>query len=198
MIEKTTTDMLQIGDTIISLDLFDVKFICDIPVCKGSCCVHGDSGAPLEDDEVQILKKIYPIVKPYLQAEGIKAIEEQGTSLIDSDGDEVTPLINNKECAFTIFDKGIALCGIEKAYVDGLIDFQKPLSCHLYPVRIKKYPTFDAVNYDEWELCKPACALGKKEGLQVYKFLKDPLIRKYGKDWYEELEIAADALKDRL
>lgn len=186
--------MLQIGDAIISLDLFDVKFICDLQACKGSCCIHGDSGAPLEDEEVKILENIYPKIKHYLQPEGVKYIDELGTSVIDSDGDKVTPLIDNKECAYTIFDNEIAYCGIEKAWNDGLIDFQKPLSCHLYPVRIKKYPTFEAVNYDKWDLCDPACKLGVEKSLPLYVFLKEPLIRKYGVEWYDELKLAAEVL----
>ena len=186
--------MLQIGDALISLDVIEEQFLCNLSACHGNCCVFGDSGAPLEDDEVEILKSTYPGVKKYLQKDGIKAIKELGTSVIDVDGDKVTPLINGKECAYTIFENNIALCGIEKAYNDGMVDFKKPLSCHLYPIRVKKYNEFQAVNYDKWDLCKSACDLGKEKNLRVYKFLKEPLIRKFGVEWYNELENTAEVL----
>lgn len=186
--------MLQIGDTLISLDIIDKKFICDVPKCLGKCCEHGDSGAPLEDEEAAIIKAEYISIKPYLSEKGIKSIEEIGTSTIDSDGDLVTTLIDNKECSFTVYEKGIATCGIERAWENGDCSLQKPISCHLYPIRLKKYPTFTAVNYDEWDVCKPALLLGRKENLPLYKFLKTPLIRKFGDDWYAELELAAESL----
>ena len=187
--------MLQIGNTLVSLDIIEKEFICDLSVCHGSCCVHGDSGAPLEKEELTMLEADYPYIKSYLQAEGRKAIEQQGLSVIDADGDIVTPLIDSKECAFTIFENEIAFCGIERAWEDGLIKFRKPISCHLYPIRIKKYDSFDAVNYDKWEICSAACILGEKHKTAVYEFLKDPLIRKYGEEWYNELEMAAIAYK---
>lgn len=184
--------MLQIGDVILSLDIIEKKFLCDIGKCKGSCCEEGDSGAPLEADEEGILQEIYPRVKPYLRAEGISSIEEQGVAVFDIDGDLVTPLREGKECAFTIYENGIAQCGIEKAYEAGIIDYKKPISCELYPIRAKKYSSFEGLNYDRWDLCKAAQILGEKKGLPIYKFLKNPLIRKYGKTWYEELETTAE------
>lgn len=188
--------MLQIGDTIVSLDIIEKRFICNIQQCKGSCCVHGDSGAPLEEDEVEFLEKNYNKIEPYLREEGKKAVAEKGTWHIDSDHDMVTPLIGNEECAYTIFEKGIAKCGIEKAYEDGKIDWQKPLSCHLYPVRIKKYKDFTAVNYDSWEICQAALLFGKEKNEPLYRFLKTPLVRKFGEAWYSELCLAADSLSD--
>ncbi len=188
--------MLQIGNAIVSLDVIEKKFICDFTKCKGACCIEGDSGAPLDDDEKAILEEIYPDIKEYLNEKGIAEIEKQGTSVIDSDGDLVTPIINDKECAYTVFENGLALCGIEKAFLDGKISYRKPISCSLYPIRIQKYEEFDAVNYNKWNICAPARDLGYKMGTPVYKFLREPLIRKYGEDWYEELEYAAENLEE--
>ncbi len=172
--------------------------MCDLNACKGACCVHGDSGAPLEDEETRILDEIYPKVKPYMTAKGIEAVEKEGRWMIDTDGDKVTPLVDgNKECAYTVFEKGMALCGIEKAWKDGKIKFQKPVSCHLYPVRITAYKKFDAVNYETWDICKPACACGEKLEVSVYKFVKTALVRKYGTDWYKQLEAAAKFMEKK-
>ena len=188
--------MLQIDKTLISLDIFEKKFVCDLGVCKGECCVEGDSGAPLDDEETKILEEIYPVVEKYMTKAGIKAVKKQGKWIIDSDGDKVTPLVNNKECAYIYKDNnGIVFCAIEKAFLEKEIDFQKPVSCHLYPIRITKYQDFDAVNYESNKLCIPARINGEKLGVPVYKFVKIPLIRKYGKEWYNQLEIAAEELK---
>ncbi|RLD63890.1 MAG: DUF3109 domain-containing protein [Bacteroidetes bacterium] len=186
--------MLQIGKTIVSLNLIEKNFVCDLQACKGACCVVGDSGAPLEEDELEIFDDIYSIVEPYLSEEGIRAIDEQGLYTVDDDNDYITPLINNKECAYTIFENGIAKCAIEKAFFDKKINFRKPISCHLYPVRITKYTEFDAVNYETNKLCVDAVKLGDKLGVPVYKFLKEPLTKKYGEEWYKELEYAAKNL----
>lgn len=183
--------MIIIDDILISDDVLQKKFVCDLNACKGACCVEGDSGAPLEDEETGILDDIYEDVKPYLRKEGIAAIEKQGRYTIDSDGDLVTPLIKGKECAYVIFDeKNTALCGIEKAYLDGKISWKKPISCHLFPIRIAKLSTGEAINYQEIDICKPACKCGKKLDVSVYKFLKEPLIRKYGEEFFEQLTTA--------
>jgi hypothetical protein len=185
--------MIIIENTIVSDELVEEQFMCNLTACKGACCVEGVSGAPLEKEERKILDDIYEDVKPYLTERGIKAIEKFGKHLIDSDGDYVTPLVDGKkECAYTIFENGIALCGIERAYKEGKINFQKPISCHLYPVRIKKHKDYDAVNYDRWQVCSPACIKGKKDKVFVYEFVKTALIRKYGEDWYKQLEGAAE------
>lgn len=185
--------MIQIEDKLISEDLFSEEFVCNLNKCKGACCIEGDAGAPLEQSEVKILEDIYPKIKSYLRPEGIKAIEEQGTSVEDFEGDLVTPLIDNRDCAYVIFDEnGITKCGIEKAYEEGVIDWQKPISCHLYPIRITEYSTFTAFNYHEWKICSDACALGKELKVPVYKFLKTPLIRKYGEGFYQTLTEAAE------
>ena len=185
--------MIQIDDKLISEDLFSEEFVCNLAKCKGICCVEGDAGAPLEEDETKILDEIYPKIKPYLSPEGIQAIEEQGTYTLDFEGDLVTPLVNNAECAYVIFDeKGYTKCAIEKAYEDGVIDWQKPISCHLYPIRITEYSNFSAINYHEWDICSDACTLGKELGVKVYQFLKKPLIRKYGEEFYQTLSEAAE------
>ena len=185
--------MIQIDDKLISEDLFSEEFVCNLAKCKGICCVEGDAGAPLDEEETHILDEIYPKIKPYLRPEGIQAIEEQGTYTLDFEGDLVTPLVNNAECAYVIFDeKGYTKCAIEKAYEDGVIDWQKPISCHLYPIRITEYSNFSAINYHEWDVCSDACTLGKELGVKVYQFLKKPLIRKYGEEFYQTLSEAAE------
>jgi hypothetical protein len=184
--------MIQVGNTLVSDDLLQKKFVCDLEKCRGACCVAGDSGAPLDEDELNVLSDIYEHVEPYLTEDGKKSIEKYGKYVIDSDGDYVTPLVNGDlECAYTVFENGIAKCGIEKAYQDGKITFKKPISCHLYPIRINKLKNGEALNYHKWDLCKAACTLGKKLGVPVYQFLRTPLIRKYGEQWYNELEMAA-------
>ncbi len=181
--------MLQAGNVLVSDDVVEKKFVCDLVKCKGACCVQGESGAPLEPDELEILDRIYDDVKPYLTTQGKRAIRKYGKYHVDSDGDYVTPLVNgDRECAYTVFNNGVALCGIEKAFLEGKTDFRKPVSCHLYPIRVEKLKSGDALNYHKWEICKPACANGKKLGVRVYEFLKAPLIRKYGEKWYRELE----------
>lgn len=184
--------MIQIDDKLISEDIFSEEFVCNLSKCKGVCCVDGDTGAPLDADELPILAEIYPKIKSYLRPEGIQAIEEQGTHIIDSDNDFVTPLVNNAECAYVIFDeKGYTKCGIEKAYEDGVVDYKKPISCHLYPIRVTEYRTFTALNYHEWPICNDACSLGKELKVKIYQFLKEPLTRKYGTDFYNTLTDAA-------
>ncbi|GAB5539262.1 MAG: DUF3109 family protein [Salibacteraceae bacterium] len=187
--------MIQIGDKLVSLELLKEEFVCNLGACKGACCVEGQSGAPLTDEEVLIIEEEYENVRPFLRNEGVEAIEQQGTSMIDSDGDHVTPLREGKECAYTVFDEsGTAQCGIELAWKDGKTSFRKPVSCHLYPIRTKRYPTFEAVNYERWQICKPACKLGAELKVPVFKFAKEALIRKYGEAWFEELELVKSEL----
>ena len=187
--------MIQVEDKIISLDIFEKHFVCDLNACKGACCVEGDAGAPLLDEEQAILQKIYDKVKPYMRIEGIDVVEKEGVAVIDSDGDLTTTLVNNKECSFVIYEKGIAKCSIEKAHNEGVINFRKPISCHLFPIRIKEYPDFEAINYEKIKICKPACECGSKLKIPLFVFLKKPLIRKYGETWYEELLKANSLLK---
>lgn len=181
--------MIQLEKAIVSEAILDNDFVCNLNACKGACCVAGDAGAPLEKEEVDILDTVYPKVKPFLRPEGVKAIENQGTSIETEIGELETPLVDGAECAYVIFDANEkALCGIEAAYNAGVIDWKKPVSCHLYPVRIKDYSEFSAVNYDEWEICDDACTLGKELQVPIYKFVKEALIRKFGAEWYHQLE----------
>jgi hypothetical protein len=187
--------MLRIGDTIFSFDILEKRFKCNLPECLGNCCRYGDSGAPLMESEVIILHEIWSKIKPYLRPEGIKVIEKKGTSTADAEYEFVTPLIGKEECAYTILDGNIFMCGIEKAWSEGKINFRKPLSCHLFPVRIKQFSDFRAVNYEEWSVCSSACDKGREEGVYIYEFLKEPLIRALGEETYKELCIAATELR---
>jgi len=189
--------MLRIDDTIFSFDILEKKFRCDLPVCLGNCCRYGDSGAPLSNEEVHILESVYETVKPLLRTEGIAAIEAKGTSVKDFENDNVTPLVGDDECAYAVIEDGIFKCGIEKAFHMGLTEFRKPLSCHLFPARIKYYSDFSAVNYQELPICRAARDAGTKDGVYVYEFLKEPLIRAIGEDMYKELCIAAAELRVR-
>lgn len=183
--------MIIVGQVYISDDIADELFVCDLEKCKGACCVEGDLGAPLEESEIDILDEIYPKIKPYLTKAGIKAIEKDDLYQLDEDGDFSTTTVNGKECAYARYDeKGVLKCGIEEAYLDGVTDFRKPVSCHLYPARITKYDMYEAVNYHRWSICAPACRYGQKTGVPLYKFLKTPLVRKYGEAWYNALEKA--------
>ena len=188
--------MFQIGKTIVSEEIIEKDFLCNLSACKGACCIDGEAGAPLVKEETKILEDIYPKVKPFLREESIKAIENQGVFVTTEDGDLETPLIDGADCAYVIFnEKGIALCAIEEAYNQGKISWKKPISCHLYPVRVKDYSEFSAVNYEKWEICDDACALGKEMQVPIYKFVKEALIRKFGEDWYAELEKVAETYR---
>ena len=187
--------MLQIDDTVVSLDLFDEQFVCDLNSCKGICCIEGDDGAPLEEEEVKIIEKLLPVIWDDLTEVSREVIRKQGVSYIDSDGEPVTSIVNGAECVFTYTDgNGMCKCAIEKAYREGKTSFYKPISCHLYPVRLQKYNDFLAVNYHRWSVCNCARRLGANLKVPVYKFLKEPLVRRFGVEWYEQMEIAAEEL----
>jgi hypothetical protein len=187
--------MLRINDTIFSLDILEKKFKCDLPRCLGNCCRYGDSGAPLLREEVTILDEIWRDIKPYLRKEGIEVIENEGTSITDFENDQVTPLISNEECAYSLLKDNIFMCGIEKAWSERKISFQKPLSCHLFPARIKQYSEFRAVNYQELSICYSGVECGHSEVVYMYEFLKIPLIRAFGDEIYNDLCIAAEELR---
>ena len=185
--------MIQIKDTIVSLDLIEEFFCCDIDACHGDCCVEGVAGAPLSEKELETIKHILPQVKDFLSPAGLSVINEEGPAYLDPDGDLVTALIDGAACAFTGFGPdGRCYCALEKACEAGCSDFRKPASCALYPVRIKKYPSFTAVNLHKWKICKPAFALGRKLNLRAYQFLQGPLTDFFGKEWYDELCLTAD------
>ena len=187
--------MIAIDDKMVSEDLLRAHFVCDLEACKGACCVEGDLGAPLDDDELPILDEIYPAVAPYLRESSRKAIAEQGRYVTDDDGSSTTTLLKGKECAYVVFQEGKAMCGIELAWKDGKIDFQKPISCHLYPVRLKHMHIMEmeAINYDRWSICAPACKLGVKLKVPLYKFLKAPLTRKFGEEFYNKMSELLEA-----
>ena len=180
--------MIPVKDTIVSEELKEVFFCCDLPKCLGGCCVAGDAGAPLEEQEISILEDDLDKIKPYMTERGRKSVEDSGVFDYDSEGNFVTPLVNGVECAFAAFDdKEIAYCTIEKAFEEGKSTLRKPVSCYLYPVRITDHGSFDAVNYHKWGICKPALKKGKRLGLPLYIFLEEALVRKYGREWYNEL-----------
>lgn len=181
--------MIQIDETVVSELLLENKFVCNLNACMGACCIEGDAGAPLEESELEELENVFPIVKEYLSETSIKALEEDLFTL-DGDGEYVTQLVNGKECAFVFFDdKGITKCAIEQAYLNDKTKFKKPISCHLFPIRLTQYKKFTAVNYALWDICDDACKLGDELGVKTYQFLKEPLIRKFGTAWFKELEL---------
>ena len=183
--------MLEIGRTIVSLDVLEKHFLCNVARCKGACCVEGDSGAPVTSEEVNAIRESYPEIAPYITKDHRAEIQKQGFAVTDLDGDLVTPLVNNQQCAYSYEEDGVLKCGIEKAFLEEKINFRKPVSCHLFPIRITEYKRFDAVNYQQIDICKPGRICGKSLQLPLYVFLKEPLIRKYGEDWYEQLDYAA-------
>lgn len=181
--------MFQLGKTIISEDILDKQFVCNLHACKGACCVEGEAGAPVSKEEGKILKEIYPKIKNFLRPEGIDAIEKQGVYTVNPIGDFETTLIEGRECAYAVFDENnTAKCAIENAFKEGEIDFYKPISCHLYPIRVKEYSTLTAVNYHAWPICNDACTLGKELKVPTYQFVKQALVRMFGQEWYSELD----------
>ena len=180
--------MIELDGKIFSKELLEEKFACELSSCKGMCCVIGDSGAPVTVDEVKMINKSLKIIKKHMSKDGIDEVSQRGVSVIDSEGDLTTTLVNNKQCAFVYSEKGINKCSIEKAFKNGDIDFNKPISCHLFPVRITNYETFDALNIEKLKICSSGFMCGKSKKTPLYKFLKNALIRKYGKDWYEKLD----------
>lgn len=191
MIKTTEELMLQIKDALVSLDVVEKFFLCDLDKCLGECCIEGDAGAPITEDEYNKIKEILPEIWNDLLPKAQQEIKDSGVGYIDEEGDLVTSIVDGKNCVFTCYgENGMCQCAIEKAFHAGKIDFYKPLSCHLYPIRLKEYPTFTAVNYHRWKVCKAAEVLGRKEKVRIYQFLKEPLIRRFGEDWYAELEKA--------
>jgi len=180
--------MIQIDDVVVSRTVFEKKFVCDLSACKGACCVDGEGGAPLTDEEIEILTDNLETIKPYADERGQKVIEEQGIWMRDTDGEKVTTLVDGAQCSFVFFDAdGSSKCGVEQAFNDGKIDFIKPISCHLYPIRLREYRKFTAMNFHEWEICEPACACGEELEVPVFRFLKEPITRKFGDEFFEKL-----------
>lgn len=190
--------MYQIGDVLISDEVLTERFVCDLEKCMGACCIEGDAGAPVDLDEIMQIEEVLPIIWDQLSIPARKVINKQGVAYTDPEGQLVTSIVNNKDCVFTCYDeKGCCFCALEKAYREGKTRFYKPLSCHLYPIRHKKVGDLDALNYHQWEVCKAAVLLGQKKDVRVYEFLKEPLIRKFGEAWYQELTEAVEELKRR-
>lgn len=188
--------MFHIQDTIVSLDILEKEFCCDLESCKGCCCTEGDAGAPLTDEEEKKLQAILPVLLPDMTKEARQAVEERGLSYFDPSGERVTQIVNGKDCVFARTDhNGWCYCLIEKAYNAGKIDFKKPISCHLYPIRLSEHPTFTAVEYHRWDICHCARVLGKKQHIPLYRFLCEPLIRRFGQEWYDELCLTAEEWK---
>ncbi len=185
--------MLQIGNALVSLDLAERFFCCDLEACKGECCIEGDAGAPVTEEEVKEIERALPVVKRHMLPDGIKEVEKCGCGYVDSEGDLVTTIVDGRDCAFTCRgENGMCLCAIEKAQRLGETDVEKPVSCALYPLRLTEYPTFTAVNYHRWSICRPAEENGKKIGMRLYQFLEGPLTRRFGREWYEELVLACE------
>lgn len=180
---------IAIEDLLVSPDLFEKRFVCELTSCKGACCIEGDSGAPLTYEEINQLEDALESISPFMEEEGRVAVEQGGVFYMDIENEPVTTLINNNRCAFVYFDEDqIAKCSVEKAFLEGKTSFHKPLSCHLYPIRIKSYYDKKVLTYNEWSICSPACKLGESLGVPVFRFLRDPLIRAFGVSFYEELE----------
>lgn len=185
--------MLQIKDTLVSLDLVERFFCCDLDSCLGECCIEGDAGAPITEDELHKLEEILPVIWDDLLPAAREEIKRNGVAYVDEEGDLVTSIIDGRNCVFTTFGKGgMCHCAIEKACREGKIDFLKPVSCHLYPVRLTEYPTFTAVNLHRWKICKCAEILGRNKGIRAYRFLEGPLVRHFGQEWYDELVEACE------
>lgn len=189
--------LIEVHDKVVSTQIFERKFVCDLNACKGACCIEGDAGAPLSLEEIDILEEELEAIKPYMRPEGLAAVEKSGVFYIDSDGDAGTTLVNEKECAFVFFDEqGITKCAIEKANKEGKTNFKKPISCHLYPIRVKQFTDYQALGYDVWDICEPACACGDSLDVPVYRFLKEPLIRAFGEEFFNELTIVEQEIKN--
>ena len=192
--------MVQIQDVVVSLDVFRGKFLCDLDACKGACCVEGDAGAPVTLDEILELEQILPEIWDDLCPEAREVIDSQGVAYADPEGEMVTSIVKGKDCVFTLRDSyGHCLCAIEKAYREGRCGFMKPISCRLYPLRVADFGDIRAVNYHRWEICKSAVLAGKKHDMPLYRFLKEPLIERFGQDWYDEmLTVATELVKQKI
>ncbi len=190
--------LIEVKDKIVSTQIFDKKFVCDLNACKGACCIEGNSGAPLTLDEIDLLEDNIEKIKPFMRPEGIEEVDANGVFYMDEDNEAVTTLVNGGECAFVYFDENnITKCSVEQAYNSGQIDFNKPISCHLYPIREKQFNEFRALVYDVWPICAPACACGEKLDVPVFRFLKVPIIRAYGEEFFEALEEVDKGLKSK-
>lgn len=189
--------IIQIGDCLVSSEIFTEMYSCDYAKCKGCCCIIGDSGAPLEDSEADRISGLYPVFEKYMTENGRLAVSENGFAVTDSDGDLVTPLVGKEECAYAMFEDGNCLCAIERAYFNGEIQFRKPISCWLYPIRVSRLSNgMAALNLHRWHICRDAFRKGKKDGIPVFRFLKEPLVHAFGEEFYKELEEVSSIFND--
>ncbi len=185
--------MLQIQNTIVTLDLAEEFFCCDLEKCLGACCIEGDAGAPVTIDEMEKIEEVLPVVEPEMLPRAVEEVRQNGVAYVDQEGDLVTTILDGRNCAFTCYAPGgICLCALEKAFREGKTSFKKPASCSLYPLRLTTYPTFTAVNYHRWKICRDAVANGRKKGIRLYQFLRGPLTERFGKEWYDELAQACE------
>ena len=185
--------MFQIQDTLVTLDLAERFFCCDLDKCLGACCIEGDAGAPVTEREVAEIEKVLPEVERDMLPRAIEEVRQQGVAYTDEEGDLVTTILDGRNCAFTGYDPGVVcMSALEKAFRQGRTGFRKPASCALYPLRIKEFPTFTAVNYHRWDICRDAEILGRKNGIRLYQFLRAPLIERFGQEWYDELAQACE------
>ena len=185
--------MLQIQNTIVTLDLAEEFFCCDLEKCLGACCIEGDAGAPVTIDEVEKIEEALPVVEPEMLPRAVEEVRRNGVAYVDQEGDLVTTILDGRNCAFTCYAPGgICLCALEKAFREGKTGFKKPASCSLYPLRLTTYPTFTAVNYHRWKICRDAVANGRKKGIRLYQFLRGPLTERFGQEWYDELAQACE------
>lgn len=190
--------LIEVKDAVVSTQIFERKFVCDLNACKGACCIEGDAGAPLTFEEIDLLEDNLEHILPFMRPEGVAEVERAGVFYIDDENEPVTALINGGECAFVYFDdNGITKCAIEQAYTTGKTNFKKPISCHLYPIRVKKFNDLQALTYDVWPICAPACSCGEQLDVPVFRFLKEPLIRAFGEEFFEELVVVDKALKEK-
>lgn len=190
--------LIEVKDKVVSTQIFERKFVCDLNACKGACCIEGDAGAPLNYDEIDQLEEDLDAIISYMRPEGIAEVKKSGVFYMDDENEPVTTLVNGAECAFVFFDaQGITKCAIEQAYLDGKTTFKKPISCHLYPIRVKQFNELKALTYDVWPICAPACDCGEKLDVPVYRFLKEPLVRAFGEEFFQELEVVDKAWKER-
>lgn len=187
--------ILEIDNILVSSDIITEKFCCDLSKCKGVCCVEGDAGAPVTIDEIAGIEDSLDVVWGDMSAQAQSVVDRQGVAYTDRDGDLVTSIVDGKDCVFTCYEDGCCLCALERAYRQGKTAFVKPISCALYPIREKSFADGSvALNYNRWDVCRDAVAKGKEIGLPVYKFLEQPLVRRFGRAWYDELCAVADEI----
>jgi hypothetical protein len=190
--------MLELQGYLISEDIIEKNFVCNLDKCKGECCRAGDTGAPLDEDEIPVMAELIETVMPYLPKKSQTKIEKEGFWKRDDDYELVTNFHATGECVFVFYDeKKVLKCGFEQAYYDGKIKWKKPVSCHLYPIRVERLKNHTALNYHKWKICSDACKLGKELKVPIYQFVKDGIVRKFGQKFYDELDAVAEAWERR-